>query len=117
MLLAAILVFSLTILGGLTTGVGHREHYRPPKWLALAHGTGGATGILLLVITYISRPQLMGTLGAWSLGLFILAALVGLFLFSQRYTSRSTPRGVILLHATIAFSAYLLLIATKMQHV
>lgn len=117
MLLAAIIIFSLTIFGGLLVATGHREHYRPPKFVALAHGAGGVTGLILLLITYMTTPEVMGTSGTLSLGLFILAALFGLYLFSRRYTSSRTPQPVMLVHATIAFTAYLLLIHTFMQTV
>jgi len=109
MQLAAILL-GLAALGGLTmaairlTGVP-----RPPDWFPPLHGLAAASGVLVLIYTAITRG--IPGQAQLALGLFILAALGGLFM-NLRFHRRQLPLPIPLMigHGLVAASGLVLLV-------
>ena len=85
---------------------------RPPGWTGLAHGLGGAVGLALLLLALRGPPRAVaegagtfGTIAAW---LFGAALLVGGLVWVRR---RRGPMLTILLHAVMAVTGWVMLIA------
>jgi hypothetical protein len=77
--------------------------------LSLLHAGLGATGLILLLLAVLRG--FAGSLGAWALGLFVVAALGGFYLASLHRRQVPAPKGVVVLHALLAVSGFGLLLA------
>ena len=85
----AVIVLGLAALGGATlAGIRLSGTPRPPAWLALAHGLIAATGLVLLGNECLQYGIPM--MAQIALGIFVLAALGGLAMFSG-YHVRGLP--------------------------
>jgi hypothetical protein len=105
----AVIVFALAAVVGLTMAVQHFKGKTPPKaGVAILHGLLAVTGVILLLLGV--RDIGFGTPHAWALGLFVVAALGGLYLVSHHMRQRPLPNGVIVIHALVAVVAFLVLV-------
>jgi hypothetical protein len=110
MLIAAVVLFAIAALGGLTMAVFHfRKDRNPPGVLAALHGVVAATALLILLWAVVQTSA--GGALAWALGLFVLAALGGFFLVSFHVRARRLPGPVVVIHALVAVVAFVLLLA------
>jgi hypothetical protein len=108
MLMAALIFFTLAAIGGATMAVIHIRGGTIPLPLALGHGALAAIGLILLIIGILQVPG-TGLFGV-ALGIFILAALGGLYLFTIYLRGGSLPTLFIFGHGTIAAIALIVLI-------
>jgi hypothetical protein len=109
MLIVAAALFAVAALGGLTMAYIHFGKQRnPPFALAVLHGVFAATALIILLWTVLRMPS--GTLVAWALGLFVVAALAGFFLFSYHIRGKSLPGPGVVVHAAVAVTAFVLLL-------
>ena len=104
------LLFVLAALGGLTMlGIRLSGMPRPPTWLALGHGAIAATalGMFIYQATTTSLPMFSQI----ALGLFVLAALGGTFIFLMYHLRQQPlPIPLILGHGAAAIAGIVLLL-------
>lgn len=107
---AAAILFGISALGGLLMAfIRWRGAPRPPHWLAMTHGLLAAAGLTLLIHAAVTAR--IPPLAQLSLGLFVVAALGGVWL-NLRYHVNDIPlpKGIIVGHALLAVLAYALLL-------
>lgn len=107
MLNIALVIFALAALGGLYMATRVLRDQLAPWAISLLHALLGATGIILLLWTVIQTDG--GNLLLWAVGLFIIAALGGFFLASFHARQKLPPKAVVVVHATVAVTAFVLL--------
>ncbi|MEX2317351.1 MAG: hypothetical protein WD669_09385 [Pirellulales bacterium] len=107
----AAIVLGLAALGGLTLAVIRlRGVPWPPTWLALVHGVVAATGVGLLIAAAVS-PDGIPQLAKIALGVFIVAALGGAFLFLGFHLNRKPlPIPFVIGHGLLAVTGFVLLL-------
>ena len=118
MLAAAVAVFSLVVLLGLTLALLHLQRRGgAPAALGALHGVLGSAGITLLLLT-AAKPsakaaaQGVGTFGFDATWLLSAALVLGLWiLFLLRRGRRQQAGLLIALHGTIAVLGYVILAA------
>jgi len=109
MLIAAAVLFAIAALGGLTMAYIHfKQDRNPPGALAALHGVAAATALVILLWAVVQTGA--GGALAWSLGLFVVAALGGFFLVSYHIRKRRLPSPVVVIHALVAVAAFVLLL-------
>jgi hypothetical protein len=113
-LLTSIVLFALAALGGLTMAGMKVSAKAIPLPLAIAHGLLAVSGLVLL-IWYILTVGGSGLLNA-AVGIFVLAALGGLTLFSFHLRRRNLPNPLILAHGAIAATAFIVLLYAAIAH-
>jgi hypothetical protein len=105
----AAVIFAIAAVGGLFMAYIHfAKNRNPPVAVAVIHGAAGATALLILayfVYTMGATPLL-----AWSLGLFVVAALGGFFVASFHLRNMRLPSAGVVIHALVAVVAFLLLL-------
>lgn len=110
MLIVSAVLFALAALGGLTMAyIYFKKDRNPPGTLAALHGVAAATALVILLWAVVRAGS--GGLVAWALGLFVVAALGGFFLFSYHVRGRRLPGPGVVVHATVAVAAFVLLLA------
>lgn len=82
-----------------------------PKGVALIHGGMGAVGIILLIVYSINHP-----LTFISVGVFILAALGGIFLFACDILGKKIPNVLGAAHGLIAIIGFVLLVILGLNY-
>jgi hypothetical protein len=110
MLTNAVWLFALAAIVGVYMGVLHSRGRTPPPVLAaVLHGVLAVCGVVLLLLG-VMQLGFGKTVHTWSLVLFVLAALGGLYLVSHHFRGQPLPGGVIVIHAMIAVIAFLILV-------
>lgn len=107
MLLAAIICLLLAIVVGFGIFMYVISDKKIPRILSLTHGPLALTAIIFLFIyayTKSSSPLMI------IIGLFVLAALGGLYLFYKDMTGKSVSKGIAVAHAFLAFIIFLILV-------
>lgn len=114
-MLVPLVIFVITALGGLTL-LALRLSGRPlPLALAVLHGGLGATGLLFLTMAVLRGGAEVGILPRTALGLLVLAALGGFFVFSFHLRRLTIPIPLIVVHGTIAASGIACLFVSWLQ--
>ncbi len=117
MLSLALTLFSLAVLIGIVIGIRFLNEKRPPsRVIAAAHGLLGAVGLAALIVALKSGAGAGDQYGTASFGpaAAVLAAVallagVGIALLARRMTRNI---GVLIgVHASVAVTAYVLLLA------
>src|SRR5690348_11697608 len=115
MLLASIVIFGVAALGGLVLAIQRfRGKLQPSLGLALVHGAAAATALVLLILVVAGAAA--GTLSKAALGLFLVAALGGFFLFATHLQKKALPIPVVVLHALLAVAGFGALLAGFLTH-
>ncbi|MEO8002605.1 MAG: hypothetical protein ABI644_12075 [Arenimonas sp.] len=112
MMQTAVVLFALAALGGiLMAGIRFSGRPRPPSWLAMGHGFMAAAGLTLLI--YAELTVGIPALAELALGLFIVAAMGGAMM-NLLFHSKQLPLPIplMLLHATLAVSAFVVLLCS-----
>ncbi|HEX7061805.1 MAG TPA: hypothetical protein VF200_07520 [Woeseiaceae bacterium] len=108
MLTAAVIVFAIGALGGIVLALHVLRNKLAPWALSILHALLGATGLVLLILLLMNGgAPLLG----WSLALFVVAALGGFWMASRHAQKELPPKGVVVLHALLAVSGFVLLLA------
>ena len=106
-------LFAIAALGGITLATLRLRGKELPLALALAHGAIAAAGLLALIFAVVSAGTAAPSLSKAALAIFVVAALGGFFLFSFQLRKKQIPVGVMIIHALVAVTAFvLLLVAT-----
>jgi len=105
----AAVLFAVAAVGGLVMAYMHfMQDRNPPGVLAALHGILAASALLVLIWGVIQVGA--GTVLAWALGLFVVAALGGFFLVSFHLRKKRLPSAVVVIHALVAVVAFGLLL-------
>ncbi len=87
-------------------GIRFRGKPQPPAWLAMLHG------FLVTLLLYAYFTVGLPALAAWALLLFLIAAAGGAFLnLNYHWKMLPLPKGLIVGHAGIAVTGFVLLLA------
>ena len=110
MLQTATILFALTALAGLLmAGIRFGAKRNPPAWLAMLHGLLAASGLTLLAYAACTIP--VPTAARLSLALFLLAAGGGAVLsLAYKWRQRLLPAWLVVAHALLAVTAFVLLL-------
>lgn len=108
MMLYAIIVLAIAAVGGLLLAAKVLTGKLAPWPLSIVHALLGATGLIFLVVEAVQSAW-PGRIAA-SLALLIVAALGGFYLASQHLRGSVPPKGVVILHAGLAVTGFLLLV-------
>ncbi len=103
-MLLPLALFAVAALIGLIMAVRILTGSTAPIILSLLHAALAATGIVTLYLAVAGAP--VSGPGWLSLGLFVIAALLGFFLGSFRFRGKLPPVAVIAIHAVIALGAF-----------
>jgi hypothetical protein len=110
LLVTVVVLFTIAALGGIAmAAIRFGTGRNPPAWLAMVHGMLGAAGLTLLAFalftTSLPSTAMFG-------GILILAAAVGGAVLNLGYHwhGRLLPSGLLIGHALLAVSGYVLLL-------
>ena len=109
-MVTALVLFGVAAVGGLILATQRLKGAPQPSLpLALVHGGVAAAGLvaLILVVVEAGAPSVAKT----ALVVFLIAALGGFYLIAQHLQSRPLPIPVMLVHAAVAVTAFLILLA------
>jgi hypothetical protein len=109
-----IVLFAIAAAGGLVLATLRFKDRDLPMPVALLHGALAAGGLLTLILMVAKHGG--GTLVRVALGLFVVAALGGFFLFSFHVRGKKLPLGVVGVHGVAAVVAFLLLLFGVFGH-
>ena len=112
MMKAALVLLTLTALGGVAMGVIRLgRDANPPSWLAMLHGLLAAMALSLLLYAYLAGAGRVPAAAAWALLAFLVAGAGGAYL-NLRYHVRAVlvPKGIMVVHAVVAVAGYVLLL-------
>lgn len=108
MAMIAVIVFALTLLGGVTLATLRIKRVEIPAVLPIAHGLLGVSGIVLLIVIAIQvRPA---PILVTSIGLFIAAAAAGVLLANAHRNKKGSTALFISAHACLAVFGFITLV-------
>ena len=107
MLLAAIICFLIAISLGFAMFAHVIFDKKIPKFLSLTHGPFALAAIILLAMYAYAKSS---THILMIIGLFVLAALGGLYLFYNDMKGKPVSKGIAITHALFAFAVFLVLV-------
>jgi len=110
MLKVSAILFAISAVGGLVmASIRLMKKVNPPAWLAMLHGLMAASGLTLLA--YANFAATVPAFALYALCLFVVAALGGLLLnLGYQWRNLPLPVGIMVLHALIAVSGFVLLL-------
>jgi len=110
MFMNAVWLFAVAALVGVYMAVMHfRGRTPPPVAAAVLHGVLAVCAVVALLLGVLDTGW--GTVHAKALGVFILAALGGLYLVSFHFRGKPLPSAVVVIHGMVAAIAFLILLA------
>jgi hypothetical protein len=107
-MLIATVLFAIAALGGAFLAALRFQKKDLPFPVAILHGLLAASGLVALLLA-VMNGSATGA-GKIALGLFVVAALGGFFLFSLYLRKRELPIPVVLIHAIVALVAFAILV-------
>lgn len=107
MLLTSVVIFLVAALGGLVMAAKIMGGKQPPMPLALIHGAAAATALVLALLVVLGggTPPVV----RYGVGILVVAALGGFFLFSFHLRGKPHPKAVVVIHAGLAVAGVLCL--------
>lgn len=108
MITYAIIILAIAAVGGLLMAAKILSGKQAPWFLSIIHALLGATGLILLSIAAVDSGW-PGRLSA-SLALLVIAALGGFYLASYHLRGSLPAKGVVVIHAGVAVTGFLLLL-------
>jgi len=103
----AIGLFALSAVLGLTILIKWLTHKAASKGVIYSHGIVAAAGLVALVVFAARNPDSFPKV---SLVLFLLAAVVGFYMFFRDLQHKMSPIAVALAHAVVAVAGFLALL-------
>lgn len=107
MLIAAIVIFAVAAVIGLTLAVKILKKKETSKPVALLHGLAGAAGLVILILQAVKHPA---TLLTAAIVLLVVAALGGVVLFANDLRKKPGPAALVIIHALAAVAAVVLVL-------
>lgn len=108
MLHAAIIIFAIAAAGGLVLASSVLRGKLAPWPLGILHALLGASGLVVLLLLALNSSGDTRLLVA--LGLLVVAALGGFYLFSFHLRKMVAPKPVVIIHAGLAIAGFLTLL-------
>jgi hypothetical protein len=109
MLMNAVWLFALAALVGAFMAVLHfRGRTPPPVAAAVLHGVFAVSAVVPLLMGVMEAGW--GTVQAKALGVFVVAALGGLYLVSHHFRGKALPGPVVVIHGLVAVIGFLMLV-------
>ena len=106
----AIVLIAVAAVIGLYMAANHFRGRTPPKAVhAVLHGALAVSGAVLALLGVHDMGY--GGLHTWALVLFAIAAAGGLFLAGQHMSQVRLSSGVVVIHALVAVTGFLVLLA------
>ncbi len=110
MLVNSVWLFAVAAIIGVYMAVLHtRGRTPPPVAAAILHGLLAVSAVVVLLLG-VMEIGLGATAHSWALGLFVVAALGGLYLVSHHIRGKPLPGGVIVIHGMVAAIALVILL-------
>lgn len=107
MLIAAIICLLLAIVFGFAIFMHVISDKKIPRILSFIHGPLALAAIILLIIyAYTKSSNSMLII----IGIFVLAAFAGLYLFYKDMSGKPVSKGIALVHALVTFVIFLILV-------
>ncbi len=106
MLVYAVIVFAVAALGGLVLASSVLRGKFAPWGLSLLHAALGATGLILVLLAVVKGSE--GAIAA-ALIILLVAALGGFYLASMHLRKSIPPKGVVVIHAALAVTGFVIL--------
>jgi FtsH-binding integral membrane protein len=107
MTIASLICFGLAALCGITLLVFVFYTHKTPKAITLLHGAFAISGLILLAIATVYHQEVKFYP---VVSIFIIVALVGLYMFARDMKKPSTPKHLVIIHATITMFGFLILV-------
>lgn len=107
MLKIAVILFAVAAVGGLVMAARIFQGSKAPWPLSIGHALLGATGLVLVLLNVINGA---GSLLLAALIILVIAALGGFYLASFHARGQLPPKAVVIIHALVAVSGFLLLL-------
>lgn len=109
MLNYALIAFAVAAVGGLILANNVLRGKLAPWAVSLLHALLGATGLVLVLIALINGAASMVRT---AFIILVIAAVGGFYLASLHLRKKVAPQAVVIVHALIAVSGFLLLLGT-----
>ena len=106
----AVVLFAISAVGGITmAAIRFSGKPRPPTWLAMLHGFLSAAALTLLI--YAAFTVGLPTLALTATGLFVIAAIGGVFMnLNYHWKGLPLPKPLVLVHGAIAVIGFVCLL-------
>lgn len=107
MLTYALVLFTITAIGGLVLASSVLKGNLAPWAISIVHALLGAAGLVILGIAALEAgaPSQIKI----ALGLLVVAALGGFFLASEHLRQKVASKSVVIIHAVVAVAGFLTL--------
>lgn len=103
----AIVCFALSAVLGLTILIRWLQSRSASKGVIYSHGLAAAAGLVALIVFAAANPDNFPTA---SLILFVLAAVVGFYMFFRDLAKKMSPTGLAVAHGLVAVVAFVALL-------
>ncbi len=107
MIYAAIALFAVAAVFGLTILIKWLNQKEAPRGVVYSHGAAAATALVLLIVYAVQNPERFPKV---SIILFVIAALGGFYLFYMDMVKKKRPTGIAFVHALLAVSGFVMLL-------
>ena len=109
MLNYALIVFAIGAVGGLVLANNVLRGKLAPWAVSVIHALLGATGLVLVLVALINGAA---SLVRIAFIILVVAALGGFYLASLHLRKQIAPKAVVIIHALVAVTGFLLLLGT-----
>ena len=107
MIYTAIALFALSAILGLTILLKWISKKDASKAVVYSHGIVAATALVILVVYAFMNP---GNFPKVSIGLFVVSAIAGFYMFINDLRKKMSPLSLALIHALVAVSGFVTLL-------
>jgi hypothetical protein len=109
----ALVFLAAGAVGGAIMAIVHLRGSNPPLPLAIIHGIATVAGVGVVIVAILlgfGTPR-----STTALGLFVVAALGGLYLFSLHLRGKRLVTPVVLIHGVVAVAGLLVLLVGALE--
>lgn len=106
-MITIIILFAVAAVFGITLIVPVLQGKTPTRAFVFIHGGIAAVALVLLIVQYVND---MSAVPQISVILFVIAALGGFILFARDVQKKPIPKGLAVVHAALAVTAFLILL-------
>lgn len=103
MIYLTIILFAISAVLGLTILIKWLTSKAASKGVIYSHGIFGAAALVLLIIYAVQNPDNFPKV---SIGLFVVAALGGFYMFIRDLGKKTSPLAIAFVHALLAVSGF-----------
>jgi hypothetical protein len=108
----AAILFAIAALGGLAmVALRVSKNQNPPTGLAVGHGAIAAAGLVTLIYSVFTATGSVPQMAQWATGVFVLAALGGIGMFTLFHLQgKLIPVWIMLGHGAVAVTGFVMLL-------